>query len=343
MGHGDSRKRPPITPDRMRQGAASAATALGLGPRDRVVIMTDHARQHIAALVAEQARERAAATTVVLLEDYGTRPLTAFPDALRRDLEAAAPTATYYIATARPGEVAMRMGLLPYLTGTLKARHGHMIGIDDALMCDGMCCDFDAVYDLTMKVYDVVRPAREIHVTSAAGSDLVATFDPALRWVPCHGRYHHQGAWGNLPEGEVFTAPASVEGRLVVNVLGDYFSEKYGVLDDPVTFTIEQGQITGIACARADLEDELRHHFYEAENGRRVGEFAIGTLAGLDHLTGNLLQDEKLPGIHVAFGNPYPDYTGATWRSPVHVDVIPLRCTIAVDGHTIMRDGVFVL
>jgi hypothetical protein len=44
--------------------------------------------------------------------------------------------------------------------------------------------------------------------------------------------------WGNLPEGEVYTAPATLEGRLVADVLGAYFSAQYGVLAEPVTFLI---------------------------------------------------------------------------------------------------------
>jgi hypothetical protein len=35
------------------------------------------------------------------------------------------------------------------------------------------------------------------------------------------------------------------------------------------------------------------------------------TLEGLAALTENLLQDEKMPGLHVAFENPYPEFTGA--------------------------------
>jgi aminopeptidase len=56
-----------------------------------------------------------------------------------------------------------------------------------------------------------------------------------------------------------------------------------------------------------------------------------------------LLQDEKMPGLHVAFGNPYPEFTGADWNAKIHVDVIPSRCTIEVDGITIMRDGEFII
>jgi aminopeptidase len=60
-------------------------------------------------------------------------------------------------------------------------------------------------------------------------------------------------------------------------------------------------------------------------------------------LTGNLLQDEKIPGLHVAFGNPYPEFTGADWASTVHVDCVTTGCTITVDERTIMSDGQFTL
>jgi aminopeptidase len=50
-----------------------------------------------------------------------------------------------------------------------------------------------------------------------------------------------------------------------------------------------------------------------------------------------------MPGLHVAFGDPYPEHTGADWHAQTHVDVIPTCCTIEVDGRRIMRDGVFTL
>jgi len=50
-----------------------------------------------------------------------------------------------------------------------------------------------------------------------------------------------------------------------------------------------------------------------------------------------------MPGLHVAFGNPYPEFTGADWSAKIHVDVIPSECTIEVDGLIIMRDGQFTI
>ena len=333
-----------VTPERLLQGARNAASCMGVRPGDRVFIITDVARAELAQLVAQACRERGAEPpTVRRLEEYGERPLTVLPDSLREDIAAARPTVTYYIATARPGELGLRQPLLPYLAQELRVRHGHMIGIDAEVMADAMCADYDRVFSRTMQVYEIVNRARSIHVASTKGSDLIATFRPDWRWVPCHGRYTEQGMWGNLPEGEVYTAPASLQGRLVADVLGDYFSAKYGVLAEPVTFVIDDSHIADIQTPNRALADELHQYFWDAPNGRRAGEYAIGTLEGLSGLTGNLLQDEKMPGLHVAFGNPYPQFTGADWASPVHVDCVVTGCTIAVDSRTIMRDGQFSL
>ena len=74
-----------------------------------------------------------------------------------------------------------------------------------------------------------------------------------------------------------------------------------------------------------------------------MGEFAIGTNLGIDQVIGNILQDEKFPGIHIAFGNPYGEHTGAPWTSTTHIDVVGLRFNIWVDEEQIMRDGNFLI
>lgn len=336
-------RRPRVTQKRLRLGAANAARCMAVGRADRVFIIADDERMDIIPYVAAACTERGAEVTVRRLEAYGARPITSFPDALRADLDAARPSVTYFIATTPPGELGLRAPLRQYLLADLKVRHGHMVGITPDLMVDGMCADYDAIYRRTMQVYEIVRHARRIHVTSAKGTDVNATFSPALKWYPCHGRYETSGAFGNLPEGEVFTSPATLEGQIVADALGDFFGPRYGVLRTPVTFVVEKTRLTDIKGKNPALVDELRRHFWEAENGCRPGEFAIGTLEGLTRLTGNILQDEKMPGLHVAFGDPLGQFTGAAWHSPVHVDVVPSRCTIAVDGREIMREGVFTI
>jgi len=329
--------------ERLQLGARNAVRCMGVSARDRVFILTDVEREGIARRVVAELLACHADVSVRFLEHYGERPLTSFSDELRNELLRIRPTVTYYIATAQPGEIAFRIPLLPFLARELKTRHGHMIGIDEQLMAEGMCADYDEVFTLTNRVYELVRHARRIHVTSAKGSDVTATFHPDWKWVPCHGRYTEQGEWGNLPEGEVFTAPASVDGVLVCEVLGDFFSAKYGVLEHPVTLTVKGGLITDVSCEDGAIAEDVRSYLFSVPNGNRAGEFAIGTLTSLTHLTGNLLQDEKMPGLHVAFGNPYPEFTGADWDAQIHVDVIPTCCTIEVDGREIMRDGRFTI
>ena len=329
--------------ERVRCGAQNAARCMGVTARDRVVILTDYHRESIAREVANVALAQHADVSVRFLEHYGERPLKVFSDELRNDLIQARPTVTYYIATAQPGEISFRIPMLPFLVNELKVRHGHMIGIDEQLMAEGMCADYDEVFAVTNRIYELVRHAKKIHVTSVKGSDVTATFHPEWRWIPCHGRYREQGKWGNLPEGEVFTAPATVDGVLVCDVLGDYFSEKYGVLQHPLVIKVKDGYVTEVSSEDTALATEVRDYLFSVPNGNRAGEFAIGTLTSLKRLVGNLLQDEKMPGLHVAFGNPYPEFTGADWNATIHVDVIPEKCTIEVDDQVIMRDGVFTL
>src|ERR1700674_3875015 len=260
--------------ERVQLGAENAVRCMGVTAQDRIFIITDFERESIARRVATAILARHADVTVRFLEHYGVRPLTVFSDDLRNDLIQARPTVTYYIATAQPGEIAFRIPLLPFLAQELKVRHGHMIGIDEALMADGMCADYDEVFRLTNQIYELVRHAQTIHVTSAKGSDVTATFHQDWKWVPCHGRYHEQGKWGNLPEGEVFTAPASVNGVLVCDVLGDFFSAKYGVLEQPLTFRIKDGYITEVTGENAAIASEVRDYLFSTPNGNRAGEFA---------------------------------------------------------------------
>jgi aminopeptidase len=326
----------------MRAGARTAVqTCMGVGSADRVFILTDQITHGIGRLLCEEASDAGGEVLLHDLEQYDQRPITALPEKLRSEILNFHPTVTFYAAAGLPGETTFRTGLQVFLHNDLNVRHAHMIGINTQLMQEGMRTDYRSVANVTRAVYDMARLAERIHVTTPDGTDLNATFDPGLRWVPRTGIYHRAGSWGNLPEGETFACPKTVEGTLVAHVVGDPSSAARGVLNKPVTIQIKEGLATSIRCDDPNVAAELTAQMESAENGRRVGEFAIGTNVGLWHLVGNLLQDEKIPGAHLAFGDPLPAETGASWLSPVHIDVIPVRCTITVDDETIMRDGHF--
>ena len=131
---------------------------------------------------------------------------------------------------------------------------------------------------------------------------------------------------------------------MVDGVVGDYLCAKYGDLGrTPLTLRIEGNRLISAVCDNKELEAEFWQYTHTDENSDRVGEFAIGTNLGVRDVIGNILQDEKIPGVHIAFGNPYGDHTGAQWYSATHIDVVGRRFSIWADDRQIMRDGEFVL
>ena len=332
-------------PQEIREGAKVAVqTCMNAQSADRVYIMADEGTWRIGKALEEEALATGAKTKLIKLEDFGARPFTEIPAGFLEAIFDFDPTVTLFAAGSQEGELPFRMGIsLQMFQKGLKFRHGHMVGITEQLMKEGMRADYQQIHDLTMRVYEIVKDAKTITFTSKKGSEITARFAPDLKWVPCHGLYHNPGNWGNLPEGEVFTCPQTVDGAIVADILGDYFSPKYGVLDTPVSFDVKDGWVEKIHCENKALKDELWAYLNSNENGRRIGEFAIGTNTALKKLSGSLLQDEKIPGIHIAFGDPGGRSTGADWAATTHIDVIPTDCTITVDGKLLMQDGEFQL
>jgi len=211
-------------------------------------------------------------------------------------------------------------------------------------MLDGMTVDYDEVYRVTHRVYEIVRQAARIEVATRLGTELSATFSPQRRWIPCDARYWEQGLWGNLPEGEVFTAPLSVDGLLVGEEMGDHFTSRYGLFEEPVRLRLREGRVAAVEMeGHPDIQAEIEAYLAQTPNSNRAGEFAIGTNVGLTRIVGNFLQDEKYPGVHIAFGDPYGEETGADWSAPSHVDVLASRADVWVDGRKIMEDGRFLV
>ena len=310
---------------------------LEISGNDRVLIVSDRANEEIGRAFLEKARKVASAY-LTLLEDYGKRPITTYPWPLDEYIKFIRPTVTLYAATVQPGELPLRKGIVERAT-SLGARHAHMPGITKEILSTGLK-ECSNVEQTTMNVYKIVSRAREVEVYTEKGTELYAKVGK-YRWVPDTGKIA-PGSWGNLPGGEVFTTPENIEGRAVADgSLGDYF-KKYGKLKHPLELTIEKGELVDVRSEDTSLAKEFWRYLSSYQNGLRVGEFAIGTNVNITEVIGNLLQDEKIPGVHIAFGDPLGEKTGAEWESDVHVDAIITKTDVKVDGRWLMRKGVFV-
>ena len=56
-------------------------------------------------------------------------------------------------------------------------------------------------------------------------------------------------------------------------------------------------------------------------------------------MIGVLLQDEKIPGVHIAFGDPHGSQTGAPWKSRTHIDVLTRDCDVWIDDEQVIGQG----
>jgi aminopeptidase len=325
-------------------GARNAVqTCLDVGPTDRVCIIRDRPRTEIAEAIEEEARGTGASVRIWSMEDHVERPATSFPRSIADEIVRFRPTASFFIGTGMKGELGFRQPMLKLLAENLRCRHGHMIGISELVMRDGMAADYEEIYRVTRQVYEVVRQAEKIRVDTALGTELIAAFSPSLKWVPCDGRYWEQGRWGNLPEGETFTCPLSIDGVIAAEEMGDWFTEKYGMLSPPLRLVVKGGRLVSVDTPDAKLAADVREYMGQHPNSNRAGEFAIGTNVGLSRIVGNFLQDEKFPGVHVAFGDPYGFETGADWNCPSHIDMLASHATVSVDGRALMENGRFLV
>jgi leucyl aminopeptidase (aminopeptidase T) len=328
---------PELTP-----GAKNAIhTCLRVQRQEKVTVITDLASREIAASIVRQIEEIGAPYHAWVLEEVAERPLTDLPAEILADMETS--QVSVFAVVAQKNELRSRMQMTD-VVNRRKIRHAHMVNINRQIMLEGMRADFQKVDRLSAKVMEIVSKANEVRATTAAGTDITAKLNPNYRWIKTSGIISPE-KWGNLPGGEIFTTPGEVNGTFVIDgVVGDYLCDKFGDLKDaPLTIRMVGNRVVEADSANRELRDDFWKYTHTDENSDRVGEFAIGTNIGLKDVIGQILQDEKYPGVHIAFGNPYGFHTGADWYSSTHIDVVGRKFDIAVDGQPIMRDGRFLI
>ena len=324
------------------EGAFNAVhTCLRIEKWEKVTVITDHACQEIALAIVRELEALGCPYNIFVLEDLASRPLQEMPVAVLEDMESS--QVSVYAVCAQMNELKTRMQMTE-VVNRRKIRHAHMVNIEHRIMCEGMRADFHKVDELSLKVQQIASNAKQIRAKTAAGTDIVADLRDDYRWIKTSGIIS-PNKWGNLPGGEVFTTPGEVNGTFVIDgVVGDYLCAKYGNLKDaPLTIEVKKNRLVAAHSENKELEREFWDYCHTDENSDRVGEFAIGTNIGLTDVIGNILQDEKIPGIHIAFGNPYGAHTGADWYSATHIDVVGRLFDIWADEQQIMAAGKFLI
>ena len=217
-----------------------------------------------------------------------------------------APTPGSSASSRRKGSSTARMAIVGVVERR-RIRYAHMVGVTPRIMREGMRADYRQVDRLSqqlcerMPIGDAPDRAHRRRAPTSPRPSIAS-----LAWVKTSGLINPR-YWSNLPAGEVFTTPG-VGGRhvrlrrhrrrLLQREVRHARSHAAGARDSR-----RRGCVSA-HCDRADLQRDFWSYCHTDGNSDRVGELAFGTNLGLREMIGVLLQDEKVPGVHLAFGDP---------------------------------------
>src|ERR671922_1550452 len=236
-------------------GARNAIrVCLQLQLEERITIITDEATRDIAAALQAEVEEIGSEHAVFILENYNSRPLKGMPREILNDL--ATSQVSIFAAQSQPGELTARRDMTA-VVDRHHIRHGHMVNITRQIMLEGMRADFRAVDELSQRLVERARRAKRIKCQTPHGTDFEGEFSPKLKWIKTSGIISPE-KWGNLPGGEIFTAPLEVNGTFIVDgVVGDYLCSKFGDLKEtPLTVQIERNRLTDVRSENRQLEED---------------------------------------------------------------------------------------
>ncbi|OQR61613.1 hypothetical protein B6E66_23520 [Streptomyces maremycinicus] len=192
----------------------------------------------------------------------------------------------------------------------------------------------------------VLKEGRELRVTSKSGTDLVADLTDAHPGFQC-GIADDPGRWDHWPSTMVLAWPKTSSGRIVL-APGDILLPFKTYVRDTVTLHIDNGYIRDIEGNGGDAR--LLEMFFEDaddDEARFLSHMGWGLMKKADWFSMALYDRESLMGMDARglAGNflfstgPHPFMDRHTYN---HLD-IPMRgCTVAVDGRTVVENGVLI-
>ena len=210
------------------------------------------------------------------------------------------------------------------------ARCATLPGVTEQMLARVMSADMEGLRRKGEAVAEALDRASEARISDDNGTNLRLDLS-GRKAILDAGDLSERGAFGNLPCGEGFIAPAGGEGTLVI----DGSLAGIGLVEEPVELVLEGGHLTSARGGQGMAFMELLT--VHGDDGTNIAELGIGTNERAV-LTGEILEDEKIQGTcHVAFGASAG--IGGTVQVPVHLDCIVMKPTVALDGEPILRDG----
>ncbi len=202
-------------------------------------------------------------------------------------------------------------------------------GITEEIFKRTIDIDYKKLRKEGKKLKKKLEKASKARIKTSSGTNLNLKLSNKV--IPDLGQINEPGTYGNLPTGEVFTAPdkKEVNGKIVIDSMQDIAKPKTKVL-------VQNGEAQDV-----EGDKEFKEKLWRHENGRNIAEFGIGLNPNAT-LTGNILEDEKVKGTcHIAFGKN-KDFGGKV-DSKIHWDAILIQPDIWLDEEKLMEEGELIL
>jgi len=320
--------------------AVMISDCLGIQPGEEVVIVTDKSKLEIAEDLAYFIKESDGKVSVFYIPEI-IRPVERITDIHAVSLISA--DVVIYVLETESDEInlskekAFRHYLFT-LPIQYKGRVCMMPGFSDQ-MKDAVSVDYSRIKEKGQHLKEILAN-KTIRLETDLGTDIGFSLQGRKIELDA-GDITKPGIFGNIPAGEIFTAPVedTINGKIVI----DGSIGGLGALKHPFYIGLESGEIKDIQPIRE--KDELVDKFkeiceFDVPATKTVGEFGIGLNPGAK-IIGTMLMDEKVEGtVHFAFGDSYG--LGKS-SSKFHTDLLIKKPSIFVDEKCIMKKGKFIL
>lgn len=210
---------------------------------------------------------------------------------------------------------------------------------EDMMIHGGIEGDFEAAKAECTAVAAALAGSEEIHLTTAAGTDL--RYSARGRRGNSLYCMVEKGQFSTIPTVEANVSPLEGTASGVIVADGSIPYIGIGVLDEPVRCVVENGMIVSIEGGRQARMLKENLDSKNDPNVYNVAEMGLG-LNPKCHFMGFMLEDEGVYGTaHIGIGTSIT--LGGTVKAACHYDLIMKDATVTADGKPILKDGKVVL
>jgi len=325
----------------VRAAQAALTTFTEVEPGEDVLIVADESGMEENGAIVDAlfgiAEQMGAHPTTVVMEDVppggSVGSLPAAVEAGMRDTDVLIGITLTTLASVTHHEVPDGLREAGELRGLVMANRSY-----ETLTSDfSLSADYERILDVQAAFADRFGDGEEVHLTSSLGMDVTMGIAEHAEVHP-GGFATEPGEFTTVTWAEYGQAPdaGTAEGTFVV----DGPVQEHGWPDSPLSVEVRSGRITDVAGG-GTIASRLRGLLSEYENADNVAEVALGANpVRTDSRDMNVVKN-TLGTAHTAMGSGAAYGQGVD--SPVHLDLIMLAPSVAVDGEQVLAEGELVL